>query len=92
MESDLWLYGVADLLVKSGCFQKGCAVLVKGDPGDGSVSARLIVTHELVDGVPLADGRTAVNMDVIRALGRRDQFGITGRLIERLRAAHGEGG
>jgi hypothetical protein len=45
-----------------------------------------------VEGVELADGRTAVNMDVIRALGRRGQLGITGRLVERLRAAHGEGG
>lgn len=83
MESDLWLYGLSDLLAKSGCLELGCPLVVFGETGDPERSDRLVLVHR---GGP----RVEVNLDTIKALGRRDQLGITGNLVTRLKAAHAE--
>lgn len=92
MENDAWLHGLGVLLVKSGCLSKGCSVLVKGATGDPDRADRLIMTHELVEGVGLEAARVEINLDTIWALGRLGGLGISDNLIGLLRAAHKQAG
>lgn len=83
-ESDVWMAGIFDVMVKAGCWALGCPFVVHGEPGELGRIGTLVIAHS-------RKVRLEVVQDQLVGLHRIETLGITEKLIADLKRAHAEG-
>ena len=83
-ESDVWLGGLFELMVKAGCWELGCPFVVHGELGELGRIGTLVIAHS-------RKVRVEIKQEQLIGVGRVEYLGITETLIADLKAAHAAG-
>jgi hypothetical protein len=84
-ESDVWLAGIFDLMVKAGCWDLGCPFVLHAEPkAELGRMGTLVIDHG-------RKHRLEMKQDQLVGVHRVETLGITEKLIADLKAAHADG-